>query len=132
MGQCYFLFVRKLNFLFLRKRFQCIEEIKGNVTRELKVIFSLSYQGCMENWIERLHTCVASNVSCFEGSKMNFARIQHNFTKLPINETYWSYVHLFEIYWFIPVFIHMSVHIVSFLISEMNFRMKIWKYSREV
>ena len=75
MAPCDFFLFPKLKLPLRGKRFQSIEEIKKNATRELKAIPSSAYQGCMEDWVKRWHMCVASDGSYFEGDKINLPEI---------------------------------------------------------
>ena len=53
------------------KRFESIEAIKQNATKELSAIPLAAYEKCMDDWIKRWHMCVASNGCYFEGDKIN-------------------------------------------------------------
>ena len=75
MAPCDFFLFPKLKLPLRGRRFQSIEEIKENATKELKAIPSSAYQGCMEDWVKRWHMCVASDGSYFEGDKINLPEI---------------------------------------------------------
>ena len=50
-------------------RFQSIEEIQQNATRELESISKLGFQSCFEQWQRRARHCIESQGDYFEGDK---------------------------------------------------------------
>jgi hypothetical protein len=49
------------------RRFQTVEEIKGNMTRQLMMISKEDFADCFEKWKGCLHKCVISQGEYFEG-----------------------------------------------------------------
>jgi len=66
----FFLFP-KLKLPLRGHRYESIEDIKENSTRELKKIPESAYKTCFEDWKKRWHMCIASNGAYFEGDKIN-------------------------------------------------------------
>jgi hypothetical protein len=58
----FFLFL-KLKSTLKGRRFDTIEEIKGNSQRDLKVIQTQAFQDCFQNWKKRWERCISSGGS---------------------------------------------------------------------
>ncbi|CAK9811861.1 Mariner Mos1 transposase [Anthophora quadrimaculata] len=71
LAPCDFFLFPKLKLPLRGKRFDTLEAIKENATKELKAIPSSAYNKCMDDWIKRWHMCVASDGCYFEGDKIN-------------------------------------------------------------
>ena len=72
LAPCDFFLFPKLKLPLRGTRFESIDDIKENATRELKAIPAAAYGRCMEDWIRRYHSCIANNGEYFEGDKINF------------------------------------------------------------
>jgi hypothetical protein len=66
LAPCYFFLFPRLKSTLKGKRFQDVEEIQLNTTRQLQVISKQAYQTCTEKWKNR---CIQSGGSYFEGEK---------------------------------------------------------------
>jgi len=62
----FFLF-SKLKTTLKGRRFQTIEEIKENVTRELRAITESAFQEAFQKWEKRWERCIASRGDYFKG-----------------------------------------------------------------
>lgn len=71
MAPCDFFLFPKLKLPLRGKRFESLETIKENATKELKSIPTEAYKMCMDKWVERWRMCVASEGCYFEGDKIN-------------------------------------------------------------
>lgn len=71
LAPCDFFLFSKLKFPLRGMRFESIDDIKTNATRELKAIPETAYQKCFAEWKKRWHMCIASNGCYFEGDKIN-------------------------------------------------------------
>lgn len=71
MAPCDFFLFPKLKLPLRGRRFESIEVIKENSTKELKAIPESAYKKCFDDWIIRWHKCIASNGAYFEGDKIN-------------------------------------------------------------
>lgn len=72
LAPCDFFLFPKLKLQLRGTRFDSIEAIKQNSQRELKAIPAAAYQGAMEEWIRRYHSCIVNNGDYSEGDKINF------------------------------------------------------------
>jgi len=52
-------------------RFDYVEEIQANVTRQLRAIAQNDYQRCFHHWQERWNKCTQAQGHYFEGGKTN-------------------------------------------------------------
>lgn len=71
MAPCDFFLFPKLKLPLRGRRFESIEAIKQNSTKELKAIPETAYKKCFDDWKKRWHMCIASNGCYFEGDKIN-------------------------------------------------------------
>nr|APL98296.1 truncated putative DD34D transposase [Bactrocera tryoni] len=71
MAPCDFFLFSTLKYPLRGTRFDSIEDIKTNSTRELKAIPESAYKKCFDDWKKRWHMCIASNGCYFEGDKIN-------------------------------------------------------------
>jgi len=53
------------------RRFDYVEDIQANVTRQLRAITKCDYQRCFRQWQERWNKCIQAQGHCFEGDKTN-------------------------------------------------------------
>ena len=58
----------KLKTTLKGRRFQTIEEIQENATRELRAITESAFQEAFQQWKKRWERCIASRGDYFEGS----------------------------------------------------------------
>jgi hypothetical protein len=71
MAPCDFFLFPKLKLPLRGKRFETLEAVKENATKELKAIPISAYEKCFKDWLKRWHMCIASNGDYFEGDKIN-------------------------------------------------------------
>ena len=67
IAPCDFWMFQKLKMAFKGKRFDDIETIQSNATRELKDIPEFAFEDCFKMWKHRWKRMVQSNVDYFEG-----------------------------------------------------------------
>ena len=53
------------------RRFDYVEDIQANVTRQLRAITKSDYQRCFRQWQERWNKCIQAQGHYFEGDKAN-------------------------------------------------------------
>jgi transposase len=66
----YFLFPQ-LKKTMKGRRFNYVEDIQANATRQLKAITKSDYQRCFRQWQERWNKCIQAQGHYFEGDKTN-------------------------------------------------------------
>lgn len=71
LAPCDFFLFPKLKLPLRGKRFDTVEMIKENATKELKALPVSAYEKAFEDWSKRFHMCIASNGEYFEGDKIN-------------------------------------------------------------
>ena len=54
-------------------RFDYVEDIQANATRQLRAITKSDYQRCFRQWQERWNKCIQTQGHYFEGDKTNYA-----------------------------------------------------------
>ena len=64
---CDFILFPKFKYPLRGTRHESIEAINRNSLKQLKAIPAVAYKKCMENWINRWHTCIGSKGAYFEG-----------------------------------------------------------------
>lgn len=67
-----FFLVPKLKLPLQGRHFESVEALEENRLKSLKVIPQSTYEKCMEDWVENLHSCIWFDGSYFEGDKRNF------------------------------------------------------------
>ena len=67
LAPCDFFLFPKLKYPLRGTRHESIEAIKRNSLKKLKAIRSEAYKKCMENWINRWHTCIGLKGAYSEG-----------------------------------------------------------------
>ncbi|KMQ87532.1 mariner mos1 transposase [Lasius niger] len=72
MAPCDFFLFPKLKLPLRGRRFESIDAIKENSQKVLKLIPQSAYEKCMEDWVNRWHSCIALDGAYFEGDKINF------------------------------------------------------------
>jgi len=53
------------------RRFDDVEEIQANATRQMRAITKSDYQRCFCQWQERWNKCIQAQGHYFEGDKTN-------------------------------------------------------------
>ena len=54
------------------RRFDYVEDIQANATRQLRAITKCDYQRCFRQWQERWNKCIQTKGHYFEGEKINY------------------------------------------------------------
>jgi transposase len=70
LAPCDFLFPQ-LKKTMKRRRFDYVEDIQANATRQLRAITKSDYQRCFRQWQEHWNKCIQAEGHYFEGDKIN-------------------------------------------------------------
>jgi len=70
LAPCDFLFTQ-LKKTMTGRRFDYVEDIQANATRQLRAITKRDYQRCFRQWQERWNKCIQAQGHYFEGDKTN-------------------------------------------------------------
>ena len=68
-GPCGIFLVPEVEILTKGRRFQTVEEIEENSTRDLRAIQQNTFQDAFQNWKQRWERCIKSGGEYFEGDK---------------------------------------------------------------
>jgi len=71
LAPCGFFLFPQLKKTMKGRRFDCVEDIQANATRQLRVITKSDYQRCFHQWQERWNKCIQVQGHYFEGDKTN-------------------------------------------------------------
>jgi len=53
------------------RRFDDIEEVQANTTRQMTAITKIDFQRCFRKWQERWNKCIQAQGHCFKADKTN-------------------------------------------------------------
>ncbi|KAL4119443.1 hypothetical protein QTP88_012252 [Uroleucon formosanum] len=67
LAPCDFFLFQKIKMALKGKRFQDVDEIKQNVTEQLREVSKNDFHRCFQKWQERWRTCMDSEGAYFEG-----------------------------------------------------------------
>jgi len=71
LDPCDFFLFPQLKKTMKGSRFDCVEEIEANMTRQLRAITKCDYQRCFCQWQERWNKCIQAQGRYFKGDKTN-------------------------------------------------------------
>jgi len=71
LAPCDFFLYPQLKETMKGRRFDYVEDIQANATRQLRAITKSDYQMCFRQWEERWNKCIQAQGHYFEGDKTN-------------------------------------------------------------
>ena len=71
LAPCDFFLFPQLKKTMKGRRFDYVEDIQANATRQLRAIKKCDYQRCFRQWQERCNKCIQAHGHYFEGDKTN-------------------------------------------------------------
>jgi hypothetical protein len=72
LALCDFLLFPRIKIKLKGRRFDDVDTIKMNTTRELNMLSHEDFQRCFQKWQERWDKCILSAGDYFEGNKLVF------------------------------------------------------------